>query len=175
MSFEDHFVEVARLLGIEATQPEVVDDQHVRGEQSPSDLLGAVVGTRLVEKLKELIGPEEEYRLSCTASRVADGGCEEGLADADRADKDHVLVTLDEAQAEQALYTIAIESDLGVPVEGLQCLLLFKACSPEPQGETLLIPSIDFVLQDQLEEVEFTEFRLLRVGDSVGQRDQQAG
>ena len=171
---QDEFVEVARLLGVEAAQPEVVDDQDVGGEQTPANLLGGVVGTRLVEQLEQLIGPQEEHGLAHTAGRVSDRRGEEGLADTHRADEDHILLALDEAQAEQVLHTIAIEGDRCVPVERLQGLLLFEARAPEPQGEALVIASIDLVLQDQFEEVELTELRLLRVADPVGKRDQQA-
>lgn len=99
---------------------------------------------------------------------------EEGLADADRAEEDYIFLAVDEAQAEQVLHAIAIEVDVRVPVERLQGLLFFEAGSPEPQREALVITSIDLVLQDQLEEIEATELRLLRVCDSVLQRDQQA-
>ena len=170
--FQDQFVEVARLFCVEPTQPEVVDDQYVWGEQSPSDLLGRVVSTRLVEKSEELIGPEEEHGLAGAAGRVADRRGEEGLADANRAEEDHIFLTFDEAQAEQVLHSIAVEGDVRVPVEGFQGLLFLKAGSPEPQREALVITPIDLVLQDQLEEVEATELRLLRVCDSVLQRDQ---
>jgi hypothetical protein len=34
VSFEDDFVEIAGLLGIETTQAEVVDDEHVGGKQT---------------------------------------------------------------------------------------------------------------------------------------------
>jgi hypothetical protein len=172
--FQDQFVEVARLLCVETTQPEVVDDEDIRREQSPSDFLGRVVCTRLVEKQEELIGPQEEHGLTGAAGRVADRRGEEGLANADWAEEDHIFLTFDEAQAEQVLHTISIEVDVRVPVEGLQGLLLLEAGSPEPQREALVITSIDLVLQDQLEEVEATELRLLRVCDSVLQRDQQA-
>ena len=174
MPFQNEFVEVARLLCVETAQPEIVDDQDVWGEQSPSDLLGRVVGTRLVEKPEEFIGPQEEHGLAHATGRVSDRAREEGLAHAHRTEEDHILLALDEAQAEQVLHAIAVEGDFRVPIEGLQGLLLFEAGSPEPQGEALVIPPIDLVLQDQLEEVEATELRLLRVGDSVGQRDQQA-
>ncbi len=174
MSFQNDFVEVARLLCVETTQPKIIDDQEIRGEQAPPDLLGRVVGTRLVEELEELIGSQEEYGLARAAGRVTDRGGEEGLAHPDRTEEDHILLAVDEAQAEQVLHAIAIKLDVCIPVEGLQGLLLFKTRSSESQREALVIPSIDLVLQEQLEEVEFTELRLLRVGDSVGQRDQQA-
>ena len=56
VSFEDDFVEIAGLLGIETTQAEVVDDEDVGGEQATQDFLGGVIGARLMKSLQEMIG-----------------------------------------------------------------------------------------------------------------------
>ncbi len=48
MSLEDDLVEVAGLLGVEAAQGEVIDDEDVGREQTAEDLLGGVIGARLV-------------------------------------------------------------------------------------------------------------------------------
>jgi hypothetical protein len=98
----------------------------------------------------------------------------EGLPDPDRAEEDHVLVALEEAQAEQILHAIAIERDGGIPVEALQRLLLLEAGSIESEREILVIAAIDFVLERELEELELRKLRLPGVGDAVRQRRQQS-
>ena len=94
---------------------------------------------------------------------------EEGLPHPDRSQEDRILLALDEAEAEEILHPIAIEGDGRIPVEGLQGLLLLEAGPAQPLGQVLLVSPIDLVLQHQLEEVELTELRLLRIGDPVGQ------
>ena len=170
--FQDHLVEIAGLLGVETPEAEVIDDEHVRCDEAPTDLLGAVVGSRLVQQLEETIGAQEEHIVSRTAGRMADRRGEEGLAHSDRAQEERVLLALDEAEAEEILHPITIEGDRCIPVEGLQGLLLLEAGPAQPLGEVLLVATVDLVLQEQLEEVELTEFRLLRIRDPVGQRQQ---
>jgi hypothetical protein len=56
VAFEDHLVEVTRLLGAEAPQAEVVEDEEIGGEETAEDLLGGVVGAGLVKGLEEVVG-----------------------------------------------------------------------------------------------------------------------
>lgn len=43
VTLDDDLIEVAGLLGAETTEPEVVDDQEVRSQETPEHLLGGVV------------------------------------------------------------------------------------------------------------------------------------
>jgi len=175
MPLQDHLVEVARLLGVETPKAEVIDDEDIGCEQPPSHLLRAVIGSRLVQELEEAIGAQEEHVAPRTAGRMTDCGSQEGLSHSDRPQEEHVLLAFDEPEAEQVLHPVAIEGDRRVPVEGFEGLLLLEAGATQPLGEVLLISPVDLVLQDQLEEVELTELRLLRIRDPIGQRQQQAG
>lgn len=56
MALEDDFVEVTGLLGIEAAQCEVIDDEDVGRQQAAEDLFGGVIGASLVEISQEVVG-----------------------------------------------------------------------------------------------------------------------
>ena len=176
MALEDHFVKVAGLLGIEAPQAEVVDDQEIRSEETAESLVGGMVGARLMELLQEMIGAEEEHLVAGAAGRVTERTGEKGLSDADRPEEDYVLLALDEAEGEEIADTIAVEGDRGIPVEAFEGVLLFlEAGAAEALGEILLVAPIDFVLEDKLEEVELAELGFLGVGDAVRNRGESAG
>ena len=49
VAFEDDLVEVTRLLGREASQAEVIEDQEIRCQQAPEGLLRRVIRSRLVQ------------------------------------------------------------------------------------------------------------------------------
>ena len=174
VALEDHLVEIARLLGRESPQAEVVEEQQIRGEQSSDGLLGGVVGARLVEPLEHAIGSEEEHVVPSAAGGVAEGAGQEGFPDPDGAEEDHVLLALEEAEGEELLDTVAVEGDRGVPVEALKGLLFLEAGAGEAQGQVLVIPTIDLVLEHELEEVELRELRLPGVGDAIRERSQDA-
>ena len=105
---------------------------------------------------------------------MAEGAGEEGLAHADGAEEDHILLALEEAEREEILHALAVEGDRRVPVEALEGLLLLEAGAGEAEREVLLVPAVDLVLEHELQEVELSELRLAGVGHSVGQRRQQA-
>jgi hypothetical protein len=69
VAFEDDFVDVAGLLGIEAPEAEVVDDQDIGGEKPPDGFLGGVIGAGLMEMLEEMIGAPEEDLIASAAAR----------------------------------------------------------------------------------------------------------
>lgn len=108
-----------------------------------------------------------------SAGRVAERTGKEGLPHADRAEEDHVLAAFDEAEAEELLDAVSVEGNGGIPVEVLEGLFLLEASSGETDLQVLLIPAVDLVLENQLEEVELRELRLLRVGQAVGERREQ--
>jgi len=174
VALEDHLVEVARLLRAQAAQAEVVEDEQIGGEQPAEDLLGRVVGARLVQGLEHAVGAEEEHVAAGPAGGVAQRAGEEGLAHAHGPEEDHVLLALEEAEGEEVLDPVAVEGDGGVPVEALEGLLLLEAGPGQAQGEVLVVAAVDLVLEDELEEVELRELRLPGVGDAVGERRQQA-
>jgi hypothetical protein len=64
VTLDDDLIEVAGLLGAETTEPEVVDDQEVRSQETPEHLLGGVIRPGLVDELEESVTSEGE-RTDC--------------------------------------------------------------------------------------------------------------
>ena len=174
MALENDLVEIPGLLGGEAAQAEVIDDQQRRREQAAQHGLAGVVGARLVELSPHLVGAHEEHALAGPAGGVAEGGGQEGFTHAHGAEQEDVLAALEEAQAEELLDAIAIEGDRGLPVEVFEGLLLLEAGAGEAEGEVFVIAAIDLVLEHELEEVELREFCLLCVRDPIGERGEQS-
>lgn len=133
-----------------------------------------MVGAGLVQGLEHAVGAQEEDVVAGPAGRVAEGAGEECLPDAHGPEEDHVLAALEECQGEEVLHAVAVEGDRGVPVETLEGLLLLEAGPGESQGQVLVVPPVDLVLQDELEEIELRKLRLPGVGQAVGERRQQA-
>ena len=106
--------------------------------------------------------------------RVAERTGEEALSHADGAEEDHILAAFDEAEAKEFLDAVSVEGDGGIPVEAFEGLVLLEAGSGEADLEVLVIPAVDLVLEDELEEVELRELRFLRVGEAVGEGREQS-
>jgi hypothetical protein len=174
MAFEDHLVEVRRLLGVETAQPKVIDDEDIGSEQAAEGLVGGVIGAGLVELLQEVIGAQEEHLAAGAARGVPERAGEKRLPDADRSEEDHVLLPVDEAEREKIADAITVEGDRGVPVEAFQGVLLVEAGAAEALSEIFLIAPIDLVLEQELEEVELAELGFASIGDAVGNRWEKA-
>jgi hypothetical protein len=129
-----------------------------------------VIGARLVEFPQEVIGAQEQDIATGATGGVAERAGEKRLADTDGAKEDDILLALDEAEAEEIADAIAVEGDGGIPVETLQGLLLLETGTSESQREILVVTPVDLVLEDEFQEIELSELRLLRVGDAIGQR-----
>lgn len=82
---------------------------------------------------------------------MAERTSQEGFADADGTEKDHVLVTFDEAEREQIADTVAVEGDRRIPVETFEGVLLVEARLGEADAQVLVIPPVDLVLQREFE------------------------
>lgn len=175
MSFENDFVEIAGLLGIETAQAEIVDDEHVGGEQAAQYLLGGVIGPRLMKSLQEVIGAEESHFVAGATGRMSERTGEEGLPDADRAEKDHVLVPFDKPEREEIADTVTVEGDWRVPVETFERVLFVEAGLRESNAEVLVVAPVDLVLQEELEEIEFGDFLFSCIGDAVRERRHDPG
>ena len=89
---DEDIVEVARLLGGELAQAEVVEDEQVGGQPGPEFSLEGVIGAGLVEGLEQLRHGDEADPVAGAAGAVAEGTGEEGLADADGTAEDDVFL-----------------------------------------------------------------------------------
>ncbi len=175
VAFEDDLVEIAGLLGIETTQAEVVDDEHVGGEQAAQDFLGGVIGTRLMQTLQEVIGAQETHLGAGATGRVPESAGEEGLSDADGTEEDYVLVTFDKSQREEIADAIAVEGDRGIPIETLEGVLFVEAGLRESNAEVLVIAPIDLILQYEFEQIELGDLLFAGIGDAVRERRHDPG
>ena len=165
MPLDEELVDVAGLLGVEAPKCEVVDDQEVGDEETTHGAFGGQVSAALVKQAQELVGTDEEHVVTGTARSVAECAGQEGLPDADGAHEDDVLGAVDETEAEKIADTIAVEGDLGFPVEALESLLLLESGSVQAVVQRLVIASVDLVLEHELDELEVIQFLLPAIGD----------
>jgi hypothetical protein len=126
-----------------------------------------MIGAGLVEALQEMIGAQESDFMTGATGSVAEGASEECLPNANRAEKDRVLVPFDEAEGKEITHAVAIEGDRRIPVEALQGVLLVKPGLGKPDAEIFVIAPIDLVLQNELEQVELSDLLFASVGDAV--------
>ena len=169
VALDDDLVEVRGLPLVESADAEVVDDEEVRGDEAPHDLVGGVVGTGLVDGLEHDVGADRQDVFPRPAGGVAEGIGEHGLPDADGSHEDHVLLLCDEREREEIPDPVAVEGDGRVPVEVLEGVLGVAASLAETQCERGLLPPVDLVLQDELEKFLLTQVRLPGIGDPLGQ------
>ena len=117
VAFDDEGVEVFRLLLVEPLETEVIDDKQVGSEVAAKDRLGAVVGARLAEFAEEQVAAPEKDLVAGTGGGGAKRLGEEGLAHADRADQEDVLLLGEEVQGKQFVEVAAVELDSSGPIE----------------------------------------------------------
>src|SRR5581483_7049514 len=91
------------------------------------------------------------------AGRVAEGLGEVALPHADRAGEDHVLLLGEPVEAKELAQARPIVADRRLPGDGLGRDLLLEAGSGEPLLEAAARAAVDFVLEQELEELQRTE------------------
>jgi hypothetical protein len=169
VTLDDDLVEVAGLLGVEASEPEVVDDEQVRGQETPEHTLGGVICPGLMDVLEEGVATEEEHPVSGAAGAVTEGAGEERLADADGPEEEDVLLALEEPEAEEIADPVPVEGDGGVPVEVLEGVVFLEPGPVETSGEVLVFPAVDLVLKGKFKEVQDAEGGFGGIGGPVRQ------
>jgi hypothetical protein len=83
VSFDDEFLEVAGLVGVQQTQREVVDDEHVDRGQAQYLGIERVLEAGGSKPGEEFVGAGVNHAVMAADGRVAEGGREVGFADAD--------------------------------------------------------------------------------------------
>jgi hypothetical protein len=137
VALDDDLVEVAGVLGIEAAQAEVVEDEEVGSQEAAHDPLGGVVGPGLVDESQEGIAAEEQNAAPGAAGGVPQGAGEEGLSNAHGTEEEDILVAVEEAEAEEVSDPVPVEGDGGVPVEVFEGVGLLEASCCDPGGASL--------------------------------------
>ncbi len=122
MTLDEHIIEIARLLGGELAQAEVVEEEQVRREPAPQFPLEGVIGPGLMERLQG--DGDAADAVAGAAGTVPEGAGEEGLPHAETAEDD-VLLLGQPVHAEELADAGAIEADRAVPtmnrdVSGMQ-------------------------------------------------------
>ena len=110
MAFQNDLVEIARLLGVEAAQAEVIEDEDVGRQQTTEDLFGGMIGAGLMETLQEMIGAQEAHLPTGATGGVTEGARQEGLPDPDGTQKDYVLMPVQEAEREEVADAVASDT-----------------------------------------------------------------
>ena len=175
MALDDDLVDVVRLAGVEAPQSEVVDDEKIEGEQAAHGLLPRVIGLGLVEFSEHLVRAQEEDAATGPTGGVSETGGEQRLPDADRPEEKDIFGAFEEAETEEVPDPIPVEGDGSIPVEVLEGADFLEGGLLDADGEVVLLPTVDLVLQDQFQEVVGGEGRLARVGHAIGERGEDAG
>ena len=139
MALDDDLVEVTGLLGVEAPQTKIVNDEQIRREQGTDHLLGGVIGPGLMDHLEQVVGTEEEHAVACSAGSVTEGASEEGLADTDGSEEEDVFVAVQEAEDKEITDAVTVEGDGRVEVEVLEGVRLVEACTVEAVREILVV------------------------------------
>lgn len=175
VAFEDDLVDIAGLGQVEPAQAEVIDDQQIGSQKATDRSLPRVVGLGLEQFEQHPVSPQEEDAVAGATGGMTEAAGEQGLSDADRSDEEDILRALEEAEAEEIADAMAIEGHGRVPVEVFQRTDLLEVGSLEADGEVVLFSAVDFILEDQLQEVRRAQFRLGGIGHPIRKGGQDAG
>ena len=109
MALDDQLVEVVALLGAQAAQAEVIQDDQVRGQVAAEDLLIGPVRARLAELGQQSVGADEDDRVAGAHAGRAQALGQQRFAHADRSDEHDVLLAGQKLQREDVLELAAID------------------------------------------------------------------
>src|SRR5262249_41730260 len=98
MSLGEDLVGVTRFLRVHLIEAEIIEDEQVDGEELAQLGFVGVEETRLAQSLEYPIRGLSQDGVSVAAGQVAEGMGEEGLSHAHRADDEHVVMGVEEAE-----------------------------------------------------------------------------
>ena len=111
MPVEDEFVEVGGLLGGQAMETQVIEDEQVGREERPEGAVCRVVHSGLGQGSEEVVGVAEAHGVSGADGGVAQGLGEEALADTGGAHQQDVLVPVEKLQGEYGVQQTTIQGN----------------------------------------------------------------
>ena len=111
MPIEDEFVEVGGLLGGQAMETQVIEDEQVGREERPEGAVHRVVHSGLGQGPEEEVGVDEAHGVSGADGGVAQGLGEEALADTGGAHQQDMLVPVEKLQGEDGVQQTAIQGN----------------------------------------------------------------
>src|SRR6516165_12265312 len=127
------------------------------------------------QDFQEPVGSAEQHPVAGAASRMAQSLGEKRFAYTHRAAKNDIFMALEKEQPEQLSEACLVEANLGRPIETLQGAFFLEASLPQAIGQVHVIATLDFVGQDQFQELRIVEFFLASIGIAVGQGGQDPG
>ena len=145
MAVEDQLIKVSRLLGREAVQAQVVEDEQVGRQEGSEGALHRVVHPGLVHGSEEVVGMNEADGVPGPDGGVAQGLGHEALADAGGSHQQDVLVFVQELQGEDGVQQASVKRDGRRPVEVLQPANLLEAGALQPHLDAPVGPAVDLV------------------------------
>src|SRR5437870_11050804 len=162
---DEDVVEVARLLGGELSQAEIIEDDDVGGQPAAQFALEGIIGAGLEQGLQELGDLAVADAVAGAAGAVAERLGEEALSHPDRAAEDDGLVLGEPLLVEGVAHAGAVVAHRRVPDDLLEADELIEAGGDQPQGQAVTVPPVDLVLQEQLEKLERAELGLPSMGE----------
>jgi hypothetical protein len=175
VALDDDLVEVTGLLSGETPEAEVVDNEEVGCEEGPEGSLRGVIGTGLMDELEHVVAAQEANGAPGPAGGMAEGAREEGFADADGAEEGDIVTFFEEGESEEVADPVPVEGDGSVPIEVLEGGGFVEPGALESVGEVFVVTALDFVVEDEFEEVEGREGGFLAIGDTVRKGRHEAG
>lgn len=153
----NNLIEVFRLGGAEGREAEVINDQEIWGKIPFDPPLPGVVSPTCQEKAEEFNGFGKEDIVSQTAGLMAKGLGDVSLSHSSRAVKENMFSSFDEATVSQVPDEFPIELWIEREVESFDRLFFFKGGPHESEVESLCLPSLDLVLDHELEKLHVSE------------------
>jgi hypothetical protein len=106
-----------------------------------------VVDARLRELLEQHVGAAEEHVEAGAHGSGTQALCEHRFANANRSDKEDVLVLAQEVEAEERLHLATIDLDRRTPVEAVEHHAVFEAGLDQMAFERLVVAPLDLIGQ----------------------------
>src|SRR6266851_9708493 len=146
-------VEVLRAGRAKAFETEVVEDEQIGAGVAETALVVGAVGPAPGEVGQHLRGVDEHDVEAAAAGFVGEGLTEVALADPGRAVEQDVLVALDELTGGEVEDLRLVELGIEAEVEALEGLGGMEGGPTQPQPEPALGAALDFILQEDGEEL----------------------
>jgi len=162
-------VEIAGGCRVGVVQGEVVDEQHVHGDELADLVLVAVVQPGGFEPLEQPVGAFGVGADPPAAGDVTERVGEVGLANTDGPEDERALVVLDEPQGGELGEHVAVVADGVVVLPRLQRHGGIQPGGTRALGGAGAVTPVDLVGEDQLEERRVGELVLLGQGEPFGQ------
>src|SRR5262245_21247856 len=100
VTLDQQVIKIRSGLAGQLLQTESIDDKKIGINESAQFTVERVIRTRTGQVFQQQVGPAEQHAIARTAGRMAESLGKKGLADTNRAAKDHVFLAFDEVQTE---------------------------------------------------------------------------